>query len=514
MNLKFRWAVIIVILGVALFGMLPLNEKVRLGLDLQGGMHVVLGVDTEKAVEARVDSMIYQLRRELQREELTFSYVQKTPPYALSVGIDGANADISRQVNDIATNFGLDSINSGDANVLSFQLSDAEIEQLRQNAVNQALEVIRNRVDQFGVAEAMLQRQGRNQILVQLPGITDPDRAISLIGQTAQLKFHMVNPSVSQAQLDAGTVPYDTIIMYGKDVDPATGKVIATHPYPLMREVSLTGDSLLDAGVQYNEYNEPVVWFRFDPAGARIFSDLTANNVGRQLAIVLDDTVYSAPNINERIPGGEGSISGNFTQEDANDLAIVLRAGSLPAPVEILENRTVGASLGADSINSGVKACVIGLVLIMIVMLIYYKLSGIVANIGLVANFVILLGVLCLVGATLTLPGIAGIILTLGMAVDANILIFERIREELRNKRTVMNAFEIGYQKAFATIVDANITTLIAAIVLYQFGTGPVKGFAVTLSIGLIASMFTAVYVTKTIFMTFIVRKDPEKISI
>jgi preprotein translocase subunit SecD len=256
------------------------------------------------------------------------------------------------------------------------------------------------------------------------------------------------------------------------------------------------------------------VWFRFDPAGARIFEDITSNNIGRRFAIVLDDNVYSAPNIRERIPGGQGQISGSFTLQQAEDLAIVLRAGSLPAPVEILENRTVGPSLGADSIAMGVRASIIGFTLVVLFMLIYYRLSGLVANIGLMCNFVVLLGVLCLLNATLTLPGIAGIILALGIAVDANVLIFERVREELRSGRTVMNAFEIGYQKAFNTIVDANVTSLIASIVLFQFGTGPVKGFAVTLSIGLIASMFTAVFVTKTIFMTFILRNDPEKISI
>jgi preprotein translocase subunit SecD len=506
-----RWAIIIIVIGGALYFMLPLNEKVRLGLDLQGGMHVVLGVDTEKAVEARLDSIVFQVRRELQQEGINFSYVQKALPHSVNVGIEDATAN--RRITDMMALYAMRADGAGGGE-LRFTMESQEADRIRQNAVLQSLEVVRNRIDAFGVAEPVIQRQGRDQVLVQLPGVTDPDRAINLIGQTAQLKFYLVDDTVTMDMLEMGNVPYSSMILYERVLDKNTGRVLSSAPIAVKREVILTGDSLMDAGVQYGQFNEPTVWFRFDPAGAKIFEDITTNNVGRRLAIVLDDNVYSAPNIRERIPGGNGTISGSFTLQQAQDLAIVLRAGSLPAPVTILENRTVGPSLGADSIASGVKASLIGFLAICIFMVIYYRVSGLVANIGLLCNLVVLMGVMCLLNATLTLPGIAGIILALAIAVDANVLIFERVREELRNGRTVMNAFELGYQKAFNTIVDANVTSLIASVVLFQFGTGPVKGFAVTLSVGLIASMFTAVFVTKTIFMSFIIRNDPKKISI
>lgn len=511
MSRKFRWAIIIIVVGASLFFMLPLKDKVRLGLDLQGGMHVVLGVETEKAVEAKLDSVVYQIRRELQRDNIDFSYVQKNAPYSVVVGIT-ADSDNSA-INKTTSAYMLNSSGSTSTE-LRFTLKNEEIDRIKASAVDQSLEVVRNRIDAFGVSEPVIQKQGNNQVVVQLPGVTDPDRAISLIGQTAQLKFYLVDERVTEADIQNNRIPFDSILLYEKKVDKVTNKVLYATPVVVKRDVILTGENLMDAGVQYSQFNEPVVWFKFDPAGARIFADVTANNSGRQLAIVLDDNVYSAPRINEKIPNGEGTITGNFSVEDAKDLAIVLRAGSLPAPVTILENRTVGSSLGQDSIEAGVRACIIGIVFIMIFMLIYYKLSGLVANIGLICNFVVLLGILCWLKATLTLPGIAGIILTLGIAVDSNVLIFERVREELRGGRTVYNAFEIGYNKAFATILDANITSLIAAIVLFQFGTGPVKGFAVTLSIGLIASLFTAVFVTKTVFLEFVLHKNSNKISI
>jgi preprotein translocase subunit SecD len=491
--------------------MTPLQEKVRIGLDLQGGMHVVLGVDTDAAVDAKLDSVVVQLRSELQRENIPFTYVQRS---GMTINIGMEEGASTSAIANVLSAYQLDSVSSSDNSVLSYALSQAEVTRLKDSAVLQSLEVVRNRIDQFGVAEPLIQRQGTDQVLVQLPGITDPDRAINLIGQTAQLRFFIVDNTVTEAQLTSGMVPYDSIIMQHRVLDDTTGRVISTTPYALKREPVLTGENLLDAYVTYNEYNQPQVGFEFDRVGARIFSDVTAENVGRQLAIVLDDNVYSAPSINERIPGGRGVITGQYTMEEANDLAVVLRAGSLPAPVEILENRTVGPSLGQDSIESGVKACIMGLIFIMLFMLIYYRLSGMIANFGLVCNFIVLLGALCFLQATLTLPGIAGVILTLGIAVDANVLIFERVREELRQNRTVLNAFEIGYSKAFTTIVDANITSIIAAVVLFQFGTGPVRGFAVTLTLGLLASMFTAVFITRTIFMEYIIRKNPKTISI
>ena len=511
MSRRFRWIIIILVIGFSLYYMLPLNQKVNLGLDLQGGMHLVLSVDTEKAVEGRLDSIVYQLRQELQSEKIAFTFVDKTLPNSVTVGVDSTTD--TRKLNTIIENFQLSSSGRAGDN-LRFTLRSDEIARIKEFAVSQSLEIISNRVNGLGVTEPVIQKQGVNQIVVQLPGITDPKRAEDLIGQTAQLKFYIVDNTATEEQLRNKIPPYGSIILEMREYDRVTRKVTGYVPLALKNTVVLTGDNLIDARVGTNEFNESLVTFEFDRTGARIFTDLTAKNIGKQLAIVLDDTIYSAPNINERIPGGKGSITGAFTFEEAKDLATVLRAGSLPAPVKIEENRTVGASLGQDAIRSGVKASIIGLAFIMLFMLIYYKLSGLVANIGLMCNFVVLLGILCALKATLTLPGIAGVILTLGIAVDSNVLIFERIREELRNKRTVLNAFEVGYNKAFSTIVDANVTSLIAALVLFQFGTGPVKGFAVTLSIGLLASMFTAVFITKTVFMEFILRQNSQKISI
>lgn len=516
MSLKIRWLVILVIAVSALYGMLPLNQKIKLGLDLQGGMHVMLGVITEKAVDAKLDSLINQIKKELKDQEIKYSYVQKSPDGRINIAIADANtSDKLRKLLDenypILSEVGTDS----DKRIISLSITDKEQEKIADYAVEQAAQVIRNRIDEFGVNEPLVQRQGKTQILIQLPGITDPDRAISLIGKTAQLKFHIVDDSVLEADISSGNIPFNDILLFQKKVDKVTGKIISQIPYVVNREAILTGDYLIDAELRISsQFNDPYVWIKFDSAGSKLFEEITANNTGKSLAIVLDDNVYSAPNINERIAGGEAQISGNFTMESAKDLAIVLRAGSLPAPVEILENRTVGPSLGQDSIDKGFKAAIIGFILIIIFMAFYYKLAGIVADSALIMNFIIIMGTMSYFDATLTLPGIAGLILTIGMSVDANVLIFERIREEIRLGRTPLNGIEAGYEKAMSTIMDANITTLIAAIVLFQFGTGPIKGFAVTLSIGIIASMFTAIFMTRTIFMAIYGKKNSGKLSI
>ncbi len=515
MNLTFRWILIAVVIGWAVFAMTPLSSKIKLGLDLQGGMHVVLGVDTDKAVESKMDSLVSQVRRELSSNDFDIAYVQKDASNNLRVGmVNPINKDAILEV--IQANYFLEEVGiDGNEDVIVLAMPQQEVTATREYAVDQSIEVVRNRIDQFGVSEPLIQKQGDNSIIVQLPGITDPDRAIGLIGQTAQLTFHLLDNTVTQADLDNGNIPFNSVIMNQKVVERNTGKVISTTPFVVNREPVLTGDYLIDAGVNISpQYNEPYVWIKFDPTGAKLFEEITGANVGRNLAIVLDENVYSAPVLRERIPGGEAQISGQFTMEEARDLAIVLRAGSLPAPVSILENRTVGPSLGLDSITSGVTASIIGLLAIMLFAGIYYRLSGMVANLALVLNIVLLLGVLAQFGATLTLPGIAGIILTIGLAVDANVLIFERVREELRNGRTPLNAIDIGYSKAFWTIVDANITSLIAAVVLFQFGTGPIKGFAITLSVGILASMFTAIFVTRTVFTTVMVKRNVKKLSI
>jgi preprotein translocase subunit SecD len=515
MNLKLRWVFIVLVIAWSVFSMMPLNEKLKLGLDLQGGMHVVLGVDTEKAVEAKVESMANQLRKELTAENIDFSYVQKTDKETLNVSLKNAEAyEKAKAV--ISDNYPtLQDISISKENTLSYMLEKRAADRMRDYAVEQSLEVVRNRIDEFGVSEPVIQRQGKTQVVVQLPGITEPDRAIKLIGKTAQLKFYIVDDNVSAEDAQTGNIPFDDIILYQKQTDPNTGEVINRIPYVLKRGAVLTGEYLVDAEVSFsNTYNMPIVQFRLDSAGSKLFEELTGENIGRRMAIVLDDNVYSAPSIRSRIPGGSAYIDGMESLQEAKDLAIVLRAGSLPAPVKIEENRTVGPSLGQDSINSGVKAALIGLALIVVFMLVYYRVAGVVANIALATNFVIILGIMSQFGATLTLPGIAGIILTIGMSVDANVLIFERVREEIRMGRTPLNALEYGYAKAFSTIMDANITTIIAAIVLFQFGTGPIKGFAVTLSIGILASLFTAIFVTKAVFWTYLGRKDVKSLSI
>ncbi|NOY13300.1 MAG: protein translocase subunit SecD, partial [Deltaproteobacteria bacterium] len=381
-------------------------------------------------------------------------------------------------------------------------------------AVRQALETMRNRVDQFGVSEPTLQRQSDNRILIQLPGIKDPGRAIALLGKTARLEFKMVAENVNVQDAIAGKLPPGTQLLYERNVNPSTGAVTET-PLVVKDKTILTGDLLSDANVRINSrFNEPYVSIDFNAVGAKRFDQITAANVGKRMAIVLDGTVYSAPVIRERISGGSAQISGSFSPQEATDLAIILRAGSLPAPVKILENRTVGPSLGQDSIDKGIRSIIIGGLLVVIAMVLYYRLSGVVAVIALVLNLVFITAMLSMFGATLTLPGLAGIVLTVGMAVDANVLIFERVREELRLGKAPKLALGVGYGKAFLTIIDANLTTLLAALVLFQFGTGPVRGFAVTLSIGIIASLFTAIFVSRVIFDYFLQGRDIKRLSI
>jgi preprotein translocase subunit SecD len=398
---------------------------------------------------------------------------------------------------------------------LVYQLRDDEYEYIQENAIQQALEVIRNRINELGLSEPTIQAQGNRRILIQLPGVKDIKRAMDLIGKTARLEFKLVNESMSPATALKQGIPPGSEILYENVVDKKTGKVIEKTPHLIQKRVLLTGDMLTAAEVRYDQdYNEPYVAITFNSLGASAFFDLTSKNVKKRLAIILDDHVYSAPVIQEAIAGGRAQVTGSFTTNEAKDLAIALRAGALPAPVTMLENRTVGPSLGRDSVEAGVNSIIIGMVAVVLFILIYYRLSGVIAVGALVLNLIILLGALAYFGASLTLPGIAGIILTVGMAIDANVLVFERIREEIRVGKTVRAAIDAGFGKAFRTIVDANVTTFIAAIVLFQFGTGPIKGFAITLCIGIAASMFTAVFVSRATFDTFMSRKKIERLSI
>ena len=516
MNLKLRWAVILIVIAWAVYSIYPLNQSIKLGLDLQGGMHVILGVETDKAVEAKIESLTGQVRKELSSADVEFEFVQKLDDGRIQVSVsEPSQVEAAKKV--IEDNYpDLNNVTLTSSRTQLLYAMDGEAkERVKENAVAQSLEVVRNRVDEFGVSEPVIQRQGDEQVVVQLPGVTDPERAIKLIGKTAQLKFYIVDDKVSLEDVKSGNIPFGDIVLYQKITDKTTGKVLDRVPYVLERDAVLTGEYIVDANVNFsNTYNTPMVQFKLDAAGSKLFEEVTAANIGKRMAIVLDNNVYSAPTIQSRISGGSAVIEGIGSLEEAKDTAIVLRAGSLPAPVNIEENRTVGPSLGRDSISSGITAALIGVALIIVFMLIYYKLAGLLANIALLLNFLIILGVMSQFGATLTLPGIAGIILIIGMSVDANVLIFERVREELRQGRTPLNALEYGYEKAMVTIMDANITTIIAAVVLFQFGTGPIKGFVVTLSIGILASLFTAIFVTKTIFASILRKRDAKTLSI
>jgi preprotein translocase subunit SecD len=397
---------------------------------------------------------------------------------------------------------------------LSLKIRDKRASEIKKLAVEQSLETIRNRVDQFGVTEPEIITQGDDRIIVQLPGIKDAARAKNLIGKTALLEFKLVDEEHGMEGALKGIVPEGSMIAYGASVDRESGRRV-NAPYLLKSKTLLTGGSLENAQVKISDrFGEPYVALKFNAQGAKDFDRITAENVKKRLAIVLDGVVHSAPVIQERISGGDAQITGSFAMEEAKDLAIVLRAGALPAPVNILEERTVGPSLGQDSIDQGIRSVFIGGLFVALFMMIYYKLSGVVANLAFVLNLVIILGALAAFKATLTLPGIAALGLIIGMAVDANVLIYERVREELRLGKTPRAAIDAGYAKAFVTILDSNLTTLIAALFLFGFGTGPIKGFAVTLSIGLLVSMFTAIFVTRIIFDFFIWERKIQSISV
>jgi preprotein translocase subunit SecD len=483
-------------------GFLP-GSRVSLGLDLQGGTHLILTVDAEKALENLLDMNAEELRRELRRQGVPSAEVERRADARIAVRVPSDRREaMEKLIDDRFPNFRLvDSRTEGGVVEATLAMLPDEVDRVRESAVDQSLETIRNRVDQFGVAEPVIQRHGGNDILIQLPGMQDPERAKTLIGRTAVLEFKLVRDPDGQPYA-GGTkpVPAGTEVLYeikkGEFGERRKGD-------PLLVEAStlMTGDLVTDARVRPGDLpNTRVVSLDFSARGGRLFEEITAANVGRQLAIILDDTVYSAPRIQERIPGGRAIITGNFTSEEARDLAIVLRTGALPAPVSIAEERTVGPTLGKDSIRQGMLSFAVGGVMVVIFMIVYYRLAGVLADVALILNIVYLMAALAAFGATLTLPGIAGIVLTLGMAVDANVLINERIREEIRLGKSPRAAIDAGYERALPAILDSNITTFLSGIILFQFGSGPIKGFAVTLCIGLVSSVFTAVVGTRIVY--------------
>ncbi|CCQ90982.1 Protein-export membrane protein SecD [Nitrospina gracilis 3/211] len=514
-DLKWKIPLIFAVLLGAVWLAYPVDEKINLGLDLQGGMHLVLEVQTEKAVESALEQRADDIKRALQDEDIELERV-----FALQedmtvhiILVDTIDAPTTTEAVKSYPNMKLLGTER-DGLELIYQVTPEEIKFIKENAVQQALETIRNRVDQFGVSEPAIQVQGERRILVQLPGIEEPERAINLIGKTARLEFKAVDESMSPQQALNEGAPMGSEVLYQRIENEETGEV-TKEPYLIKERPIMTGDTLTAAEVRFdNQFNEPYVALTFNSLGGQQFYQLSKDHLGKRVAIVLDNNVYSAPVIREEIPGGRAQITGRFTTNEARDLAIALRAGALPAPVIILENRTIGPSLGRDSVEAGVTSIAAGFVMVLIFMMIYYRLSGVIAVTALFLNLVLLLGALAYFGASLTLPGIAGIILTVGMAVDANVLVFERIREEIRIGKPVRAAIEAGFAKALSTIVDANVTTFIAAIVLFQFGTGPIKGFAITLCIGIAASMFTAVFVSRTVFDSAMARKKINTLSI
>jgi preprotein translocase subunit SecD len=493
------------------------TDKIHLGLDLQGGMHLVLEVQTAKAVESTLERTVGDLKETLMDKKIRFRLKERTKDKSATFDFpDAASRDafdtlLKNEYPDleVATSETVD----GRA-VISLKIKDKRAVDIKKMAVEQSLETIRNRVDQFGISEPEIIPQGIDRIIVQLPGVKDATRAKSLIGRTALLEFKLVDDEHSLDDALKGNIPDGSVVAYESRTDRDSGRR-SQIPILLKSKSLLSGDALESAKVQISDrFGEPNVSIKFNAQGAKDFDRITGENVKKRLAIILDDAVHSAPVIQERISGGQAQITGSFTMEEATDLAIVLRAGALPAPVNILEERTVGPSLGQDSIDKGTWASIIAGILILLFMFVYYRMTGLVADVALAMNMLLLLGVMVAFKATLTLPGIAGIVLTIGMAVDANVLINERIREELRLGKTLRASVEAGYAKAFLTIFDSNVTTLVAALFLFGFGTGPVKGFAVTLTIGIVVSMFTAVFVTRIIFDYFIWNRKVQKISI
>jgi len=482
------------------------NKKVNLGLDLQGGSYLLLEVDSSSIEKKRLQSKVVPIKKKLRENSIKFNNFivnQKSIKFNLQEK-DLEKFEIffqDKKENDI-NNF-LDKYNSFElefkieGNQINIYLSKYGIINLRSAAVDQSIEIVRRRIDEIGTKEPSILKRGNNRILVELPGIKDPERIKELLGRTAELSFRLVTDS-------GGEFGSEKFIIQESNEEISVSK-----------RIILSGENLIDAQPKYdNLNNEPIVAFTLDRLGSQRFGRATSKNIGKRIAIILDNEAISAPVIKDSITGGNGTISGDFTFQTATDLALLLRSGALPTPLSVVEERTVGPDLGKDSIDSGIISLIVGFFLVIAFMILKYRYFGVIANISLISNLLMLVGVLTLLEATLTLPGIAGIILTVGMAVDANVLIFERIKEELNREKSNIQAFDLGFKRSIVTILDANITTLIASIILFIFGSGPIKGFAVTLSVGLVTTLFSAYFISRHLSSIIVFRNKEKKITI
>jgi len=477
------------------------NQQISLGLDLQGGSHLLLEVEAQTVINERLEALVDTIRTSLRAERIRYTGLGMNEN---TVHVNIKKPDQVDAAYDILRKLDIGSDTDVENGRITITLTELAIKEAKRSAVEQSIEIVRRRIDETGTKEPTIQRQGDERIIIQLPGIDNPEDVKRLLGKTAKMNFHLVNHNVSGEDLAAGRIPAGTIALPDAEDER---RLVAVR-----RKIEVRGDMLIDSQPTFQD-GRPVISFTFNSLGAKKFASVTSKNINRSLAIVLDGKVISAPNIQGAILGGSGIITGRFSVSEANDLSLLLRAGALPAPLVILEERSVGPGLGADSVAAGKIASFVGLLAVVIFMVVSYGRFGFYADVALMVNIILIMAALSLLQATLTLPGIAGIVLTVGMAVDANVLIFERIREELRNGLGPLASVDSGYKRAITTIIDANITTLIAAVLLFEFGSGPVRGFAVTLGIGILTSMFTAIMVTRLQVVMWLRRKKPKTLN-
>jgi preprotein translocase subunit SecD len=491
------------------------QRRLVLGLDLQGGSYLLLSLDANYVKKDRLDQVRDDARKTLREARIQNTSVVRNDAVEVRVNKDSdfqtalaKLRDLAQPLGGLLGSSGQRSLEVSDAGgVIRLTIPQAAITERLRQTIEQSIQIVERRVNELGTVEPVIQRQGADRILVQVPGLQDPTHLKEILGKTAKMEFRMVDESVPPDQAQKGSLPPEDDLLMS-----ATPPKV---PYVIKKQVLVSGGELSDAQTGFDQRSgEPVVNFKFNSLGARKFAQATAENVGQRFAIILDNEVISAPVIREAIPGGQGQISGNFTVQSANDLAVLMRAGALPAPLTVVEERTVGPGLGQDSIEKGELAAYVGAIMVIVFMLVTYRLFGVFANIAVVINVAMIFGLLSLLNATLTLPGIAGIVLTVGIAVDSNVLIYERIREELRGGRNAISAIDAGFKRALATILDSNITTFIAAAVLFYIGTGPVRGFAVTLGIGIITTVFTAFTLTRLIVAWWVRWKRPQSVPI